>query len=103
VFDGVIKPGGHDKRMVSGMTTRVEIVAEILPDVLMVPIEAVVNEEGETVCYVKKKDNSGTEKRKVKPGKSNDHFVQILEGLNTGEEVDLSPTRSGDEAKATQS
>jgi len=26
--------------------------------------------------------------------------VQILEGLNVGEEVDLSPTRSGDEAKA---
>jgi HlyD family secretion protein len=103
VFDGVIKPGGHDKRMVSGMTTRVEIVAEILNDVLMVPIEAVVNEEGETVCYVKKKDNAGTEKRKVKPGKSNDHFVQILEGLNAGEEVDLSPTRSGDEAKAAQS
>jgi multidrug efflux pump subunit AcrA (membrane-fusion protein) len=67
----------------------------------MVPIEAVVNEEGETVCYVKK--DQGTEKRKVKPGKSNDHFVQILEGLKVGEEVDLSPTRSGDEAKATQS
>ncbi|MGB7160043.1 MAG: hypothetical protein WBD40_18395 [Tepidisphaeraceae bacterium] len=101
VFDGVIKPGGHDKRMVSGMTTRVEIVAEILSDVLMVPIEAVVNEDGETVCYVKRKDNT-TEKRKVKPGKSNDHFVQILEGMNAGEEVDLSPTRSGDEAKAAQ-
>lgn len=102
VFDGVIKPGGHDKRMVSGMTTRVEIIAEILPDVLLVPIEAVINEEGETVCYVKKKD-AGTEKRKVKPGKSNDHFVQILEGLNVGEEVDLSPTRAGDEPQAAQS
>ncbi len=98
VFDGVIKPGGHDKRMVSGMTTRVEIVAEILPDVLMVPIEAVVNEDGEPVCYVKRKD-LGPEKRKVKPGKSNDHFVQILDGLRAGEEVDLSPTRSGDEEK----
>lgn len=102
VFDGVIKPGAHDKRMVSGMTTRVEIVAEILNDVLMVPIEAVINEEGETVCYVRRKDNS-TEKRKVKPGKSNDHFVQILEGLSVGDEVDLSPTRGGDEAKAAQS
>lgn len=102
VFDGVIKPAGHDKRMVSGMTTRVEIIAEILNDVLMVPIEAVVNEEGETVCYVKRQDNK-TEKRKVKSGKSNDHFVQILEGLNVGDEVDLSPTRSGDEAKAAQS
>jgi multidrug efflux pump subunit AcrA (membrane-fusion protein) len=68
----------------------------------MVPIEAVVNEDGETVCYVKRKDNS-TEKRKVKPGKSNDHFVQILEGLNVGDEVDLSPTRGGDEAKTAQS
>ena len=101
VFDGVIKPDGHDKRMVSGMTTRVEIVAEILSDVLMVPIEAVVNENGEPVCYVKKPGGQ-TEMRKVKPGKSNDHFVQILEGLNVGEEVDLSPTRSGDEAKPAQ-
>jgi len=103
VFDGVIKPGGHDKRMVSGMTTRVEIVAEILPEVLMVPLEAVINEEGETVCYVKSKNGQGTEKRKVKPGKSNDHFVQILEGLKLGEEVDLSPARGGDEAKAQAS
>lgn len=105
VFDGVIKPGGHDPRMVSGMTTRIEIVAEVLSDVLMVPIEAVVNENGETVCYVRKPGagaGAGSEMRKVKPGKSNDHFVQILEGLNVGEEVDLSPTRSGDEAMPAQ-
>jgi len=35
--------------------------------------------------------------------KSNDHFVQILEGLKLGEEVDLSPARGGDEAKAQAS
>ena len=95
VFDCVINPAKSDPRMLSGMTTRVEIVAEVIPDTLTVPLEAVYNEDGTPVVYVKKGDeNGGTERRPVKPGKSNDHQVEILEGLAEGELVDLTPSRS---------
>jgi multidrug efflux pump subunit AcrA (membrane-fusion protein) len=92
VFDCVINPAKSDPRMLSGMTTRVEIVAEVIPDTLTVPLEAVYNEDGTPIVYVK--TGEGTDRRVVKPGKSNDHQVEILEGLSEGELVDLTPSRS---------
>jgi len=92
VFDATVLPSQTDERMVSGMTTRVEIVAEVVPKALVVPLEAVFNENGTPVCYVRK--GAGTERREVEPGKSNDHQVQILSGLVEGEQVDLTPQRS---------
>lgn len=91
VFDAIVTPHSNDDRMVSGMTTRVEIVAEVVPNVLLAPIEAVFNENGEPVCYVRK--GEGSERRVVEPGKSNDHFVEIIKGLAEGEEIDLTPVR----------
>ena len=92
VFDCVVNPAKSDPRMLSGMTTRVEIVAEVIPDTLTVPLEAVYNEDGTPVVYVKK--DQGSERRIVKPGKSNDHQVEILDGLKEGEMVDMTPSRS---------
>jgi HlyD family secretion protein len=92
VFDTTLSLEKADSRMVSGMTTRVEIVAEVVPKVLMVPIEAVFNDNGVPVCYVRSGEK--TERHEVKPGKSNDHMLEILSGLNDGEQVDLLPTRT---------
>jgi HlyD family secretion protein len=92
VFEAVLALEKCDPRMVSGMTARVEILAETVPNALVVPIEAVFNEDGKPVCYVRRGDRS--DKRPVKCGKSNDHLVEIVEGLGDGEEVDASPTRA---------
>jgi multidrug resistance efflux pump len=92
VFDCTVLPESHDSRMVSGMTTRVEIVAEVVPNALVVPLESVFNDDGTPVCYVRK--GQGSERREVEPGKSNDHLVQILKGIAEGDQVDLSPTRA---------
>jgi len=97
VFDGTLSLEKTDSRMVSGMTTRVEIVAEVVPNVLMVPIEAVFNDNGVPVCYLRK--GNTTDRREVKPGKSNDHFVEIMAGLTDGDQVDLLPTRSNAQKK----
>ncbi len=97
VFDGVLSLEKADPRMVSGMTTRVEIVAEVIPNTLSVPIESVFNDNGVPVVYVR--NAQGSERREVKPGKSNDHFVEILDGLAAGEQVDLVPTRDGSTKK----
>ncbi len=100
VFDCVVTPAKNDPRMLSGMTTRVEIVAEVIPNTLTVPLEAVYNEDGTPVVYVKKDKQKETERRVVKPGKSNDHQVEILDGLAEGELVDLTPSRSTASAAA---
>jgi HlyD family secretion protein len=85
VFSVKLQPDGSDPRLVSGMTARVEIVTDELQDVLYVPIECLFNVDGKTICYVQTPE--GPIKREVKPGKSNDHFVQIIEGITEGENV----------------
>jgi len=87
VFDGTVTPDKNDPRTISGMTARVEILTDQLKDVLQVPIEAVFNDDGKSVCYVRRAGGR-PEKREVKPGRSNDHFVEV-EGLKEGEEVQL--------------
>lgn len=88
VFDGTVKPDQSDPRMISGMTARVEIVTDHPKDVLQVPIESVFNDqEGKSVCYVRRPDGK-PERREVKPGRSNDHFVEV-DGVKEGEEVQL--------------
>jgi multidrug efflux pump subunit AcrA (membrane-fusion protein) len=92
VFDATLSLTKADPRMVSGMSSRVEIVAEVVPNVVTVPIEGVFNDNGVPVCYIRK--GPQTEKREVKPGKSNDHFVEIMAGLIDGDQIDLIPTRT---------
>ena len=91
VFDGVVSIEKVDPRLITGMSARVEILAEMLPDVLQVPIEAVTNENGDAVCYVK--GPTGMERRKVTVGKSSIHFVQIVQVLSEAEQVSLAPDR----------
>jgi HlyD family secretion protein len=74
-----------------GMSAKVEILVEKLADVLMVPVQVVANRAGRKVCYVATED--GTEEREVKTGAFNDTFVQIVTGLEAGENVLLSPPR----------
>jgi len=80
-----------------GMSAKVEILVERLEGVVIVPVQVVANRSGKKVCYVL---GSEPQEREVKTGSFNDTFVQILEGLEPGEKVLLSPPRitdSGDE------
>lgn len=97
VFDGTVTPDKNDPRMISGMTARVEIVTDQLSNVLQVPIEAVFNDDGKPVCYVRRPDGK-PEKREVKPGRSNDHYVEV-DGLKEGEEVQLFVPTEGSSGK----
>jgi len=73
-----------------GMSAKVEILVERLENVIIVPVQVVANRGGKKVCYVL---GSGPQEREVKTGSFNDTFVQILEGLEVGEKVLLSPPR----------
>jgi len=82
--------GMHDY-LKPGMSARVEILVTQLTDVLIVPVQVVANRGGKKVCFVL--TNRGTEEKEVKTGEFNDTYVQILEGLQEGDQVLLNPPR----------
>lgn len=74
-----------------GMSAKVEILVDQLDDVLIVPVQVVANRSGRKVCYVA--TNNGPEEREVETGAFNDTFVEIVAGLEPGENVLLSPPK----------
>ena len=60
-----------------------------LSDVLIVPIQCVINQHGTKVCYVAA--DGGPERREVETGQFNKDFVEIKSGLSEGEKVLLNP------------
>jgi HlyD family secretion protein len=86
----------------AGTTAKAEIQVETLADALQVPVQSVIGESGEHLVFVAVP--SGFQKLSVKIGKSNNHFVQVLEGLAEGQRVLLyDPRASGAEAGAAKS
>jgi HlyD family secretion protein len=83
-----------DIELRAGISARAEIQVETIPDVFQVPIHAVISEGGEHFCYISAGEEM--EKRIVKVGKNNNHFIHVLEGLEEGEKVLLyDPRESG--------
>lgn len=82
-----------------GMTAKVEVLVDRLPDVVYVPVQAVTPLDGHQVCHVIR--GGGTEPRTVEIGQYNDEFIEIKSGLKVGEKVLLRPpdasTRGGEE------
>ena len=84
-----------------GMTAEVRIHIQTLPNVLMVPVQAVTEFEGKPVCYVH--NGRGLERKTVSVGESNDQFIRVLDGVNEGEEVALDArSRAAAEVKAVK-
>jgi hypothetical protein len=94
VYDAVLALDVADPRMVAGMTVRVEISTANLPNVMYVPVEGVFNEEGKTASFIwvdgKNEGEGYLEKRPVLTGQSNDHFVEVKNGLHEGDRLALS-------------
>jgi RND family efflux transporter MFP subunit len=76
-----------DPRLVNGMSVRIEIITEVVKDAVHVPIEAVFEEKGEYLVYVR--DGAEPRRRTVQIGQASDSYVQIREGLEPGEVVFL--------------
>jgi HlyD family secretion protein len=68
-----------------GMTAQVKILAHELPDVLMVPVQAVAEKEGKHFAYVN--GLVSAERIEVEVGETNEKFVEIKSGLNEGQKV----------------
>lgn len=86
VFDVWVKLDRIDERLRPGMKAKVEIIVEAADSVVSVPIEAVFEENGVPVVYVKQ---GGFKHREIEVGKRNDTHIIVKKGLKCGEEVAL--------------
>ncbi len=73
----------------SGLTAKISIHAERLPNVLQVPIQSVHRHQGRYYCFVK--EQLGWRVQPVTLGPSNDKQVVIEDGLSEGQVVALDP------------
>jgi multidrug efflux pump subunit AcrA (membrane-fusion protein) len=85
VFEVIIEVNEYDSVMRPAMTTKNVIITDIIDSVLYIPIECLYNID--TVTYVV----SGSKRKQVVVGKSNDTQVIVRAGLDEGDEVYLIP------------
>jgi HlyD family secretion protein len=78
------------------MTAVVEIHVKSLPDVLTVPVQAVVSRGSERWCYVAAKAG-GVDRREIELGPTNDRHVQVTKGIREGDRVVLNPISLADQ------
>jgi len=89
VFQVNIEINESDTTLRPAMTTGNTIIAEVIPDVIFVPLEA-LHSQGDTLTYVLVKDGISYQKKEVVIGKSNDDEAIVLEGLSEDDVVYLS-------------
>jgi HlyD family secretion protein len=74
-----------------GMSARVEILIAQLNDVVTIPVQCVTNRSGGKVCYVM--EGGQPKEHTIQTGAFNDRFVEVVEGLQEGQQVLLNPPR----------
>ncbi|MCA1808688.1 MAG: HlyD family efflux transporter periplasmic adaptor subunit [Lentisphaerae bacterium] len=89
VYSTQIKIDDNASSLRPGMGCRVEIIVAEYRDALYIPVQCVVRVESQTVVYLP--GPQGTQIRPVRTGLDNNRVIHILEGLEEGEQVVLSP------------
>jgi multidrug resistance efflux pump len=89
VYKALVRIDGTHDFLKSRMSCKVQILVEQLEDVIIIPIQVVSNRVGKKVVYVI--TPGGHQERVVRTGLFNDTFVEIIKGLEAGEEVMLNP------------
>ena len=89
VYETLVSIDGTHDFLRTRMSCKVEILVHRLNDVLIVPIQVVANRGGRKVCYVS--TAAGSQEREVRTGAFTDTLVQIVDGLEEGDEILLNP------------
>jgi multidrug resistance efflux pump len=91
VYTTKVSIDGSHGSLRPGMSAKVEILVDRLEDVLIVPVQVVANRRGRKVCYIA--TDREPQEREVQTGAFNDIFVEIVSGVQVGENVLLNPPR----------
>jgi len=89
-YDTTVHLANPDNLLRAGMTANVEIIIQEKENALLVPASAVKEEGQRTFVFVKNAQGQ-PERRAVVLGIRNDAFVEVMEGLQEGEEVFVTP------------
>jgi hypothetical protein len=73
-----------------GMTAVVEILADRLEAALQAPVQSFVERGGRYFTWVVDSED-GPQRHEIRPGKSNDKMIEIVDGLLEGDAVVLNP------------
>lgn len=84
-FEVKIQLTESDPRLRPGMTSRVNVHAGFVTDSLSIPVHAVFENNKSHFCYLAK--DHGFVVQPVKLGKSNDNWVEVLEGLSENDSI----------------
>ncbi|MGA1201617.1 MAG: efflux RND transporter periplasmic adaptor subunit [Planctomycetota bacterium] len=84
-FKVEIQLGGQELDLKPGTSASVDIRIGEMNDVIYVPLQAVHSRQGRFFCY-QRKDGLVVESR-VRVGRSNESYLEILEGLSPGDEI----------------
>jgi multidrug efflux pump subunit AcrA (membrane-fusion protein) len=87
IFPAEILITGEPTRLLPGLTVSCRILVREIPDVLYVPVEAVIKSQGVEYVYVR--DGAGFKKQEVRVGALNTDFAVIEEGVAENDEVAL--------------
>jgi len=99
-FQVKIRPDANDGRLRPGMFAQVNIVTQEKPKAVLIPKEAVVTRSGQTYVFVLSGDT--VQMRQVKLGLSKNGSVEVVSGVNAGDEVVVAgqnDLRDGDKVK----
>ena len=84
-YDTIIRIVDSPVMLRPGLTAEVKIRVGLQPDVVQVPVQAVLEHGGKHYCVLR--NGSDWEPREVQVGATNDKFVVVQEGLQAGESV----------------
>lgn len=87
VFETKLRIFDKDQNLKPGMTANVEVIIDKLENIIVVPSQAIIKNEGKTYCFVEKDGNFI--KQQVTTGKSNELETIIIKGLNEGDKIAL--------------
>lgn len=85
-----LEPASGDTRIKAGMFARVKLITDTKADIVKIPEAAVVTRLGEDCVYTVGTDESGktvAKRQVVVPGIRVDDKIEILSGVNPGDEV----------------
>lgn len=85
----------------AGISAKLEIEVQRLEDVLFVPLHATFVENGEYFCFIWA--DGSVQRREVEVGVNNDHYVELLAGLEESDQVLLFDPRDGQAAPREES
>lgn len=85
VFEVVIEVLDTDTNVRPGMTTSNRILTATVKDTLVIPLEAVFNQD--SVSFVYRKAGLSIEKQEIRLGSANENEVIVVEGVNEGDKL----------------